>query len=485
MPITLNAHDLLKYDAKHKVLICQECKYAVQKSALGSHLLRHKIYRGERQRLLSSIAQIELLEADDVQLPMSGFPPVEGLPIISGFRCTAVGCQSLWASEKRMRRHWSESHGVSEPHDSFAREVKLQTFFRGTKLKYFEVTPLGAITGKISTTSNERLAQSPGVDVVGSLEPCRRPPCEVELDTLSYFHHFITTTSLMLPFRDSDFAENWQKDVVAQALQSRWLMNGLLALSASHLAALSDNETTIRTHQERSAQFYQDFLLKWGTKTGGNCVVGVEETKIGAQIFCIQRCSQHLLPSSSPLQWQSFISTIQGCSDPELALHLVSINDNISEGTFIRSTNYPRETSHSGDVNNKCPPTLLQQLHTLPYRMAEVLPKPNSAQDFLATLSAIEALVDCFSVSYASEDMEAVWKGMILWLGRISGHFKALLWCKNEAALVVLCYWFLLVERADRSCWFLKGMGRELREQILEELGGDSGVKALVKNLEG
>src|ERR1700753_2780327 len=97
MPITFGTPNLLEYNAKHRQLICRECKYAIQKSALGSHLLRHKIYRGERQRLLTSIARLALLEPDDVQLPPAASPPVDGLPIISGYRCTATGCESLYA----------------------------------------------------------------------------------------------------------------------------------------------------------------------------------------------------------------------------------------------------------------------------------------------------------------------------------------------------------------------------------------------------
>src|SRR5277367_6532329 len=142
LAIRLGPRDLLEYDARYGVLICRECQYAIQKSALQSHLLRHKIYRHERQRLLSSIAQLDLFEPHQVPLPTPASPPIDALPIISGYRCTAVGCGNLCASSKRMRRHWSEIHGLSEPLNpsSFARPVKLQTFFRSTKLRYFKVT---------------------------------------------------------------------------------------------------------------------------------------------------------------------------------------------------------------------------------------------------------------------------------------------------------------------------------------------------------
>src|SRR3954447_199771 len=114
MPSLPSGSDLLRYDGRYKVMICRQCRCAVQKSALGSHLLRHKVYRGERQRLLATISQLDILEPDDVRLPAPGLAPVEGLPSLTGHRCTATGCGVLLASLKRMRRHWSEIHGIPD-----------------------------------------------------------------------------------------------------------------------------------------------------------------------------------------------------------------------------------------------------------------------------------------------------------------------------------------------------------------------------------
>ena len=69
MNASIGAGELLCYNAQHKLLICLECKYAIQKHAVDSHLLRHKIYREERQQLLSAISELELPEPDDVRFP--------------------------------------------------------------------------------------------------------------------------------------------------------------------------------------------------------------------------------------------------------------------------------------------------------------------------------------------------------------------------------------------------------------------------------
>ena len=239
----LDPRDMLEYNARYGVLICRECQYAIQKGALRSHLLRHKIYRGERERLLSSIAQLDLFEPHCVPLPTPNTPPIDGLPTIPGYLCTAAGCGNLCASSKRMRCHWSEIHGLSEPppnSSSFARPVKLQTFFRGTKLKYFEVAPLptvGAIravplfTTDDKNENNERHGeQGHDADTATPLSPPsllipgplpRSSPVDVDLEMLTYFYHFTTTTSLTLPIAEhpQPVTHYWQTDVVLLALQ--------------------------------------------------------------------------------------------------------------------------------------------------------------------------------------------------------------------------------------------------------------------------
>jgi hypothetical protein len=135
--------DLLDYNSTYRVLVCRECQYAIQKSAVSSHLLRHKIYRNDRQRLLNAIAKLDLAEPEDVPLPTPGSLAIDGLPAISGYGCTWDGCDNLCASVKRMKRHLSGVHSV--PNGDFCpRSVKLQTFFRGTKLRYFEVVSSSA-----------------------------------------------------------------------------------------------------------------------------------------------------------------------------------------------------------------------------------------------------------------------------------------------------------------------------------------------------
>ncbi len=210
MDFSFGGNGRLRYDETYAVLICLECRYAVQKSAIESHLLRHKIYRGERKTLLAEIAKLHLTEPDDAVPPSVIVPPIDGLAVIPGYRCVADGCQALCASSKRMRRHWSEVHDIiDQPSASMATEVYLQTFFRGTKLKYFQVLVDSAtsIAPVRSVSADSPHSPSAVVEPVGDARlddmvpwrPAAATPLQVEMETLQYFHHFMNVTSLTLP----------------------------------------------------------------------------------------------------------------------------------------------------------------------------------------------------------------------------------------------------------------------------------------------
>lgn len=524
-PIRLEARDLFKYDAEHRVLICRECQYAIQKSALQSHLLRHKIYRKERYRLLSSIAELDLFEPHNVPLPTSASPPIDGLPIISGYRCTVIGCGHLCASSKRMRRHWSEIHGLSEVSIStfLACPVKIQTFFRGTKLRYFEVTPLQAPGTAIAAPLaiiNEPHGEDEedeedesyqiydegndehtnDVDTAAPLPPSQRKPptpkttphsssIEVNLEALTYFHHFTSTTSLTLPSTERP-THYWHTDVVLQALQLRWLMCGLLAISAYHLAVLADDTTMERAHRERAAQFFTDFSIGFEEmkKREMDWMYDEDEEKVrkaGDQIASILQCANWafgILPGvedtgrlTVPSQLQLIMTAIQGLILPNAVSRPSSAQsdcDNDQGDTFARAARILKSEIASAPSADNTTSALLNRLRELPSRMTEAFGRPDNIRDVLATLSAIAALVESYDTSLVSNDASGVWGCMAMWLTTISDHFKSMLTAYDPAALVVLAHWVAsLVKRAeDCGCWFLKGSANKILLQIAEQL---------------
>ena len=516
------AGDLLEYNSNYSLLICRQCHYAIQKNALKSHLLRHKIYRGDRQRLLSSIAQLPLLEPRHVTLPAPGSPPVDALPILSGYRCAAAACQHLTVSLKRMKRHWSEIHGLggSVPlSSSFAHPVKLQTFFRGTKVRYFEVAlptaPLvntdddGGDDGDDDGNDGEddhEACEEEGHDIITATSPSPphvpAPPgithgpslTDFNLETLTYFHNFTTMTSLTLPgAKDPQIGKHyWQMHVVLRALRQHWLICGLLAISTHHSAALTDNTMTKRIHLERGEQFTSEFFTGLGQTMG--CNLGQEAAKIeeeakktGEQIKCLLHCAQWLLAEPTfndklvaPHQLLSIVATIRGCVVPDSTLRYSGIRNDghgRQEESSIQGFSHTSDashgvSSHTNPSNDNTPSVLLDLLRALPFRMAEVLGRPESAEDIFATLSAITAVAECCDISFACDETGAAWQGVATWLANVPDHFNQMVGQDDPAALVVLAHWAaILVKRAEQvGCWLLRGSAKMIVLQITRQL---------------
>ena len=512
------AGNLLEYNSNYSLLICRQCQYAIQKNALESHLLRHKIYRGDRQRLLSSIAQLHLLEPQHVTLPAPDSPPVDTLPVLSGYRCTAAACQHLTVSFKRMKRHWSELHGLdgSAPFSSsFARPVRLQTFFRGTKVRYFEVAaptaPLintddhGDDDGDGGEDGHEG-CEKEGHDAITATPPSPphvpAPPgithgpslADFNLETLTYFHNFITITSLTLPgSKDPQSGKHyWQMRIVPRALQRHWLMCGLLAISTSHLAALTDDNMIKQIHLERGKQFSSEFSIGLEKMTGcdsGQELAEIEEEakKTGEQIRCLLRCARWVLAEATfndelvtPHQLLSIMTTVRGCVVPDSTLYYSGMRNDghgrqkeSSIQEFLNTRNDSHGANpHSISPNANTPTVLLDLLRTLPFRMVEVFGRPESAEDIFTTLSAINTVTKCCDISFACNETGAALQGVTTWLANVPDHFNQMIGRDDPAALVVLAHWAaILVKRAELvGCWLLKGSAKMIVLQITERL---------------
>src|ERR1700733_55147 len=104
-------HQMLHYLPAYRVLICKECRYAIQPSAISRHLKElHQIYRSQRKELLEYAGSLDLANPGDVVLPDPAGAPIPCLPVEDGFICGVSGCGHLCASLKRMKSHYATSH---------------------------------------------------------------------------------------------------------------------------------------------------------------------------------------------------------------------------------------------------------------------------------------------------------------------------------------------------------------------------------------
>lgn len=523
--------DLLRYDPTHRIIICLQCQYAVQKSALSSHLLRHKIYRGDRQRLLSAFEGLEVLDTEDVPLPDPSCPPVESLPITAGYRCTVVAeCDFLSASDKRLRRHWSEAHGlndVAKETSTLCRPAQLQAFFRGNKTKYFEVSAstegneMAALSPSQATSAvprvstiidhhekdnhhNDKDKHSPGSMLAQSVQtsPATITPPSIlnfNLETFTYFHHFTTITILMLPpFREYSY---WQAEVVDLALQRRGLMCGLLAIAAYHLASLAHDRASMMLHQERGGQLFAEFdraseelssgtghEMEYTSATSENVdeiIKAVRQTRCVLSLLRWPLAKLDLnqgVVTQEPgdsFQLQSFLMILRSLAGvtPRHDRQAESIAESktILEAGVLSHFGRPNEISD-----------ILHRLAELPYRIAEAVGKPDRIQDVFATMSAIADLVIYCDLTFRADDPRAAWHGMVMWVCNCSGDFNRMIMDNSPAALVVLAHWAaFLVNRAEAcGCWFLSGLGEMAVMQTVGRLSvDDEGVRGLVHDL--
>ncbi|KAH7384407.1 hypothetical protein DE146DRAFT_224874 [Phaeosphaeria sp. MPI-PUGE-AT-0046c] len=530
--------EILTYNAAYCVLICRECQYAIQKNAISSHLLRHKIYREERQRLLSYVSDLHLLDPEDVITPARGAPPIEGLSVIPGYCCTRRGCGSLCASIKRMKRHQSESHKETDlrNYTAFARSVRLQTFFRGTKLKYFEVTSglaeddsavpsiearsitheddnTQAIVGDIAfldqeiSSSEDIVLGNASVDYASSglsdRSPSQRTTSrpesiqsldhtpELNLEAMTYFRLFLTATSAGLP-APYDGLHAWSTSVVDHALKHQWLMYGLLALSAYQLAVTSVDADNREIHGRNGTQYASEF------SNGLNLELVKQQIFHGNDLSAIGDRIHHLLMCAHWAVSGSFSDVDQPNSrhTPFGIKPLLEILSNLAQWSTLPRPDVPgQEAIYSraktilefGDEDiGDLDPTYFRLLHCLgrlPARLSDALGRPDRVQEVLATLAATSALVIGCEVSFASDVKEAAWHGMVSWMAMFPQHFHDMLMDNNPTALVLLVYWSALVSRAERvGFWFLDGLAERIIHEVDERLAADrSGLRVLVQ----
>lgn len=496
-PLRLGPNDLLEYEAHYGVLICRECQYAIQKSALQSHLLRHKIYREQRRELLVSIARLHLFEPDDVPISEHGVPAVSALPIIYGYRCLADGCGNLYASSKRMRRHRSEAHGLDENDVffNFARPAKLQTFFRGTKIRYFEVT--SARQGVVEQTSlfrdnaggldaesaRDRMHAEKEPDVQMLDEPLlpsgtatppealsQASPVNIDMEIMAYFHNYTTVTSLILPSVESvrPASDYWQADIVLLALRTRWLLCGLLTVSAIHLAILTKDADVERGHREQSIRLFSGFRVGWK-----NADKVDEETAVaGERVWRILRCSRDYVVPHYVCRAGAF--TEDGMRGQDLCYRWPDRTANATDSSGMSAA--------SGMTLS----VALEWLDTLPTRMTGAFGRPDSTGDVLVILAATYALRECCSTSFASTDAQVTLREMETWWNKVPDRFHSLISHHSPAALVVVAHWAaILIRRAERcGCWFLRDSTEAVLGYVEGRLPkGDHAVRDLIEGL--
>ncbi|KAI0509396.1 hypothetical protein F5B22DRAFT_638045 [Xylaria bambusicola] len=247
---------LLTHLPDYGVVICKTCRFAIQPSAFSSHLQNHHILRSKRRDILDQLRSLRLTPPERVGVPASDSRPVPNLPILSGFKCDAAECSYACTSVKRMCQHWSDIHGEPNSKAIRYRGARLQTFFRGNKIRYFEVEGpkhLQCWTQKESQLAFKKINSLSPSDLVDRVPEDIQAPL-LDHRSLLYMHHYTRHSGLFLN-RGNESTEFWVDTIVLEAEKHPFLMYSLLCISAIEKARKTPNTDERRNHLQASASY--------------------------------------------------------------------------------------------------------------------------------------------------------------------------------------------------------------------------------------
>lgn len=501
--------DLLVHIPEYGVAVCSECQYAVQPTALSKHLLRHGVYRNERQAQLARFQNVSLLEPEDV-LPPLGVESIPHLPLYEGRRCMANRCAYTCISEKRMRQHWREQHRDQQFAD---RPAFLQTFFRGNKLRYFEVYSTRNTTTIVQPRSQ---IQANGTYVAGSLReskdtkhdallenksPITAPFSQFDLDAMELMHYCTISTCSSLN-RATESVEFFQTTIIRDAFEHDYLLFGLLCLTASHVATETTDGHKRDRYRQISAQYqafalpgfrkaltnpsrenahalimcsrligihnFVDAFLKWEDCRWINQMTPEEATSsiissvtlLRGTIHAFLDLQQFLSPGSEFLLSSEMLNDLQAikgfnslsglCSD-------LSISSAVSSPVSAFSNSFLTQN--------------FDRLSLLQDHLAVMIASEDEVTASVLVLS-FDMLKQSFQLALHATHLRDLWNALEMWPRMVSSCLIDLLACRHRCALLLFAYWVVLSKPLEPHYWFLHGQPGRLLEStafLLEE----------------
>ena len=509
----IKVEDILLYLPNYGVIICKICQYAVQPTALSGHLLNHQVYRIERRKLLDEISTLTLYQPEDVPFPPYNSVALPDLPVYKGYRCNASGCSRAFVSQKRMNQHWSESHQECSSVDVDCRPTHLQTFFKGNKIRYFEVIPPSgrAISQPTSNESltHRRVSSTPlfmeGIshhqEIITDLTSLdyisESPFGHLDMSTLELLHHYTTSTSHTIS-RGVESVFFWAQDIPIIAFGNKFLMYGILSIAAFHCSSMPCEPSKALSYQQKALQFQSAGLPGFRAAMADPTTENSTAIIAFAWLLGIQRCVGALnlngvraaatsdSKSMSPII--EFLMLMRGGCDMVLKFqHLLPVNSDFRIlGVVIEELLGSHDDSSSPDglADSQLlqypgvPLAVCQRLIGLPTALKDALP---SFEDSEIVSPAVLCLLKSYARSYASDNGLALWNGIEAWVLQISDEFLGLLKAGHPAALVVFAHWCVLMRRTESHYWFLKGQSARLIGIVESHLEGN--ISNLISDL--
>ncbi|KAF7186632.1 Orsellinic acid biosynthesis cluster protein D [Pseudocercospora fuligena] len=388
-----------------------------------------------------------------------------------------------------MSQHWSDVHGERESRNVHARHAWLQTFFRGNKIRYFEVSRPLAVSPKARAVSAER------AEFKHAIEGHSGPPnlsSALDMASLKYLLHWKECTALTMPRTECETTYFWSTTISHDALRHPFLMGGILGMAALHLAETEPDLMEAQKHYEAMLRYsvasVAEFRKVQDRPDLRNCTALIAYSRL----MCIQQCcpgdasefrqpiSKSSLRDPTPL-YQAL------CLNRGLLDILLSTQHLLADGSDFK---YPKEEIEDliplddpvaalEDASNvaKIPQAMRLKLQHLSAYIAEMLQccEVCDILDLQACLDASTALTSAFARAYSSatpylhsadlfigcphpKTVRFVWSGVESWLRTISEHYVGLCEQGKPVALVIFAHWAMLLHRWRYRYWYFRNL---------------------------
>ncbi|OBT52984.1 hypothetical protein VE04_08314 [Pseudogymnoascus sp. 24MN13] len=459
--------ELLHYLPQHRVLICKECQYAIQPSAISRHLKElHRIYRSNRQKFMKYAEGLDLADPAYVILPGPNEGPVPFLPTIGGLACVVIGCHYLCATDKRMKMHWSAEHSGVVAGDTQCHLVKLQTFFRGNQLRYFIVRhsrtaqsqpERHSVVGSETTTS--------GISTPDTSLSCESPVAIPEDSRL--LEHFQSSTCFEL----GDSAINiscWHSDVPELAAKYAFLQHGIIACAALHFAFLNPSEG--QRYQLIAAHHQNIALPEFRSE--------IKDANINNYLALLAFTQLLIIHCFAADKHDEDLLLVQGRDDQSLPdwLHVIRGSCDIFKPVSQYVASLPNVAAMMElDLRDRSPERsdydrrLRGLFDLINSNMAQNI--ENVEGSFSHLLSTLRLLSRAFTKAQVAQSRNtySLWVALHVWPVRVSQEYLNLLKQRHPIALILLAHYCILLLPLKVN-WYMSSYSRRLITRIYGQL---------------
>jgi Orsellinic acid/F9775 biosynthesis cluster protein D/Fungal specific transcription factor domain len=417
----------------------------------------------------------DLADPKDVTLPKLDGDPVPDLTIISGLSCGVEECGHLCATAKRMKMHRAAEHSTVTGDGPQWRPVDLQTFFRGNQLRYFIVqqpAPMDSQGSQVGTSSIEAETASTGLSTPSQCPLACEPQLTADLD-FRLLEHFQACTCHEVGY-DVASREVWHTDVPVLAAKHPFLMHGILACAALHLAFGNLRERRryklIAAHHQSMA--LPSFRSEIANPSEDNCFALLAFTQLLIiHCFAADHHNEDLLivGGKDDIDLPEWLFVIRG------SCHIFqAVLPYLTKGSFMSlvTGGVGREDIEPQDVSPEMS-DVDEHLRGLIDMMHLSVEKSKEKGKFRASAlpSAVLILARAFSKARAAQlrNSYTMWIAIHTWPVQVPEGYLDLLKERDPAALVVLAHYCILLRPLEDN-WYMHGYTSRLLSRIYTQL---------------